>query len=229
MLRDGDVQGADGVDGRGLQVDGAVGEDLVLRGLAADDDRCLAGDERGDEAVRGLGDVRQWSAGNQQPSPGSRAWADLEQPVRPAQQRGVVIHQDHGVAVCEQVLHDAEQPLDIGRVQPDARLVQDVERAGGVVAYGAGELDPLTLTRGQGGPGPVQAEIAQAELHQTAGDDLQLLDDLVRHGRQVLRNRRGHVTHPLQQLAQRQGAGLVQAQLTAGGCERGRACCLGQP
>ena len=128
-----------------------MGEDLPGVRPLPDDDVGRPGDKGADKAGRvgdGVGHRRVDHDGAASPA---RAGADLDQPVGPPQEVGVVVDDKNRVAVRLQVAHDAEQALDIGRVQPDARLVQDVEDAGGAVAYRPGELDALALPGGQGG------------------------------------------------------------------------------
>ena len=87
--------------------------------------------------------------------------AHLDDPIGLGQHLGVVIHQYHRVTVLDQIVHDAGQAHDVGRVQADGRLVQHVEHAGGAVADRAGQLHALALTGGEGGRGAVQGEVIQ--------------------------------------------------------------------
>ncbi len=73
------------------------------------------------------------------------------------------------------------EAVDVGRMQADGGFVEDVEHSGGLVAHGAGELNPLPLTGGQRGTGPVQAEITQAEFDEPLRHLEQLRDDRGRH------------------------------------------------
>ena len=134
----------------GLQANGAVVEDLLGRRLLATEDIGAPGDERCDAAGR-VGDrIRHGGAHDDLAAVVPRARADLHQPVGLAQQRRVVVDDEHRVAVRQQVPHDAEKSIDVGRMQADAGLVEDVEHPGGAVAHGAGELDALPLPGGQG-------------------------------------------------------------------------------
>jgi hypothetical protein len=57
-----------------------------------------------------------------------------------------VLDHDHCVARVGQALQYFEQFLDVGEVQADGRLVEDVERApGGDLRKLGSELDPLRL------------------------------------------------------------------------------------
>lgn len=75
----------------------------------------------------------------------------LDQPVCPGQHLGIVVHQDHGIAVCQQILHHTDQPLLIGRMQPDGWLVQHIQYPGGSVTHRPGQLHPLPLSGRKGG------------------------------------------------------------------------------
>ena len=74
----------------------------------------------------------------------------------------VMVHQHDGVAICQQVVHDAEQALHVGGVKPDRGLVQHVEHARRPVAHGTGELDALALAGGERRACAVKREVSQA-------------------------------------------------------------------
>lgn len=82
---------------------------------------------------------------------------DFDEPVRLAEDLDVVVDENDGVPVLQQVSHDAEQSVHIGGMQADGGFVQDVEHAGRLVAHRARQLDTLPLTGGQGRACPVQA------------------------------------------------------------------------
>ena len=117
-----------------------------------------------------------------------------------------MVHHDHRVAIAHEVVDDAEQPLDVGRMQADGGLVEHVEHAGSTRAHGAGQLDALQLAVGKRRAGTVQAQIAEAELHRL----VHLRDNRLGHRAHVLgqlvRKRRG----PLCQLVECLGRGLRQ-------------------
>ncbi len=88
----------------------------------------------------------------------------------------VVLHHDHGVAQVPEVLQGVEEFLGIPGVEADAGLIQDVEDAGEFRADLGGQADALGLSPGQGGGGPVQAEVIQPHFRQKTqafGDFLQ--------------------------------------------------------
>src|SRR5438132_72802 len=67
----------------------------------------------------------------------------------------------------------AVHPLDVVRVQAGGRLVEDVGDVGERGAEVADHLDALRLTAGEGARGPVEREIAQADLHERVEGVLQ--------------------------------------------------------
>ncbi len=85
------------------------------------------------------------------PAVSARARPHLHEPVCGGQDARVVVHHDHRVAVGEQIAHHLDEPVDVGGVQADGRLVQHVQHAGGSVAHGAGQLHALALSGGQRG------------------------------------------------------------------------------
>ena len=73
---------------------------------------------------------------------------EFDEPVGLLQDLRVVIDEQHGVAVGHEVVHHAVESHDVGGVQSDGGLVEDVEHAGGSVADGAGELHTLSFACG---------------------------------------------------------------------------------
>ena len=67
-----------------------------------------------------------------------------------------MVDNNHGVAITHQIAHYAHQAVDIGRMQADRGLVQHIKHARRSIAYHAGELHTLALTRGERGTGAVE-------------------------------------------------------------------------
>ena len=65
----------------------------------------------------------------------------------------VVLDDDHGVALGDQLVQHVEQPLDVREVEAGGRLVEDVERAAGR----AGESSVESFTRCASPPDSVVA------------------------------------------------------------------------
>ncbi len=178
---DADVELPDGVQRGALQADRAVYEDVRLRGALADDDLLAAVEERA-EPGGGVGDdLLDAPLGDDGAAVAARAGADLEDLLGLAQQLHVVVDDEHGVTVSEQVADQLDEPLDVRGVHADAGLVEHVEHAGGAVADGAGELGALALPCREGGAGPVQGEIAEAEVDETLRHLQELVHEPARH------------------------------------------------
>ncbi len=106
--------------------------------------------------------------------PGLRA--DVHDPVGAAHHVHVVLDDEQRVARFLEPAQHREQGLRVGGVETGGRLVQDVDDAEEAGAQLGGEPQPLEFAGGQGGRGPVHAQIAQAEFgedidtgHQVAG------------------------------------------------------------
>ena len=77
-----------------------------------------------------------------------------------------MIDQHDRVAVRNKIAHHAGQTHDIGRMQPDGRLVQHIQNARRAVADGAGKLHPLPLARRERRGGTIERQIAEPQIHQ---------------------------------------------------------------
>ena len=67
--------------------------------------------------------------GDDVPAVLARARAHVDDPVGAAHHLLVVLHHEHGVAEVAQTLERADQAVVVTLVQPDRRLVEDVEHA----------------------------------------------------------------------------------------------------
>ncbi|CAM5666589.1 hypothetical protein SAFG77S_06725 [Streptomyces afghaniensis] len=88
----------------------------------------------------------------------------LHQPVGTTYDIQVVLHHEHRVPGRLQPLQHDEQRLGVRRVQPGRRLVEDVDDTEQAGAQLGGQAQSLQLARGEGGGGPVQAEVAETEF-----------------------------------------------------------------
>ena len=139
------------VDRRGGQMDHAVGKHRFGISARAQAGIRFAGQERPDLGGRVVLDSGNRALGKDVPALGSRLRPHLHDPIRLFQDLGIVIHQNHRVAVGDQIVHHTSQPHNVGGMQPDARLVQHIQHAGGAVAHRARQLHPLPFAGGQGG------------------------------------------------------------------------------
>ena len=94
--------------------------------------------------------------------------ADLDHMVGGADHRLVVLDDDDGVAGVRQGADDAEEPVDVPRVQADGGLVEDEERVDQRGAEARGEVDALDFAAGEGAGGPVERQVAQPHLFKVA-------------------------------------------------------------
>src|SRR5690606_40589569 len=78
----------------------------------------------------------------------------------------LVLDDEDGVALVAQPEQQGVHPLDVVRVQPDGRFVEDVGDVGERGAEVADHLGALGLAAGQGAGGPVQGEVSQADLYE---------------------------------------------------------------
>ena len=79
--------------------------------------------------------------------PGARA--EVDDVIRGANRVVVVLHHDDRVAEVAQAAQRAEQPLVVALVQPDARLVENVEHAHEPGPDLRRQPDPLSLAAGE--------------------------------------------------------------------------------
>ena len=104
------------------------------------------------------------------------AGADVDDPVGGPDGVLVVLDDDQGVAEVLEPDQRLDQPLVVALVQPDRRLVEDVEHADQAGADLGGQPDPLRLAAGQRPRGPVEREVVEADVEQEVEPLLDLLE-----------------------------------------------------
>ena len=125
---------------------GADELEVLTAGLAAD-----AGDRDGEAAgkvfagdgVGVCGDLGDGACGEQLAAELAGAGTEVEEVVGGADDVGVVLDDEDGVAEVAQVLHDADELGGVAGVQADGGFVEDVEGADEPGAERGGELDAL--------------------------------------------------------------------------------------
>jgi hypothetical protein len=123
----------------------------------------LAGEIAAGEGV-GIGlDLGQYALGQQLAALFARAGAKVEQVVGGAENVGVVLDDDDGVAQVAQLFQNANQAHGVAGVQADGRLVEDVERAHQLRTKRGGQLNALRLAAGERGGKAVESEVFQAD------------------------------------------------------------------
>ena len=130
------------------------------------------------------------------------AGADVDDPVGGADRLLVVLDHDQGVAEVLEPDQGLDQPLVVALVEPDRRLVEDVEDADQARADLGGQPDALGLAARQRPAGPVEGEVVEPDVEQ----EVQPLLDLLEHPLADLPLARGQV-----EVAQEVG-GLVDRQ-----------------
>ena len=154
------------------------------------------GQEGPDPACRVMLDVVHGSLGDDVPALGTGDRAHLHEPVGLGEDARVVVDHHHGVAVGDEVAHDAHEAVDVGGVQADAGLVEHVEHARRAVADASGQPHALALAGRERGARPVEREVAKAQLEQPARRVGKALADALGYGAHLVGQRLGHARHP---------------------------------
>ena len=94
--------------------------------------------------------------------------SEVDDPVGLRHDVEVVLDHQHRVAGVDQAMQHADQLLDIGHVQADGRLVEDVERVrlGAHLGELGDELDALRFAAGQRRALLAEREVAEADVLQ---------------------------------------------------------------
>src|SRR6266542_1632875 len=116
---------------------------------------------------------------------GARARAEVHDPVGLRHRLLVVLDDDHGVADVAEALQRREQLAVVALVQPDRRLVEDVDDAGELGAHLRGEADPLALAARERRPRALEGEVPEADVEEELEPVADLLQELVRDLRLV--------------------------------------------
>ena len=104
---------------------------------------------------------------------GAGAGAEVDGVVGDLDRLRLVLDDQHGVALVAQLQQQVVHPLDVVRVQPDRRLVEDVGDVGERRAEVADHLGALCLSARQGARRPVEREVAQPDLRERVEEVLQ--------------------------------------------------------
>ena len=145
-----------------------------MRRFAGSLDRARAREELpGQRALDAL-DLRGRALRDDPPAVLARARAEVDEVVGRAHRLLVVLDDDHRVAEVAQALERRDQLRVVALVQPDRRLVEDVEHADQRRADLRRQADPLRLAARQRRGGAVHRQVADADVLQ----ELQALGDL---------------------------------------------------
>ena len=132
----------------------------------------------------------------------------LDQPVRFGQNLGIMVYQNNGVAVSDQVMHHRIQPHNIRRMQTDGRLIQHIEHSCGTVPHCTCQLHPLSLPGGQRGCRTIQRQVSKSQIHQPFGHSLEGFANRFRHRPHLFGQRIRHSRYPVHQFFQGHLTGL---------------------
>ena len=94
------------------------------------------------------------------------AWAEIDDVVGDLDRLGLVLDDEHRVALVAQSEQQVVHPLDVVGVQPDRGLIEDVGDVGQRGAEVADHLRALRLAARQRARRPVEREVAQPDLHE---------------------------------------------------------------
>ena len=108
-------------------------------------------------------DLRNRACGEKLSAILSRAGAKVDQIVGRADDIGIVLDDQDGVAEIAQVFEDADQLGGVAGMQADGGLVQHVQRADEPRAKRCGELDALRFAAGKRGGETVEREVIEAD------------------------------------------------------------------
>jgi hypothetical protein len=131
-------------------------------------DALAAGEIGAGDALRGAQQIVDVTLKNDVAAAGAGLGADFDDVIGRADHRLVVLDDDHGVAGVGERADDADEPVDVARMQADARLVEDEERVDERRAEAGGEVDALHFAAGERARGAVEGEVAEADLLQVA-------------------------------------------------------------
>ena len=181
--------------------------------------------EGGNPGSRILCHLRNRPFGDDSSAAGTGFRPQLDKPVGLFQHIGVMVHQNHRIAVCEQIFHHAQKTLQVGGMKADGGLIQDIENAGGAVSHRPRQLHPLPLSRGQGGGAAVQGKIRKPQVLQPSRRPPERSADTLRHRAHFLRKGGGNAVHPFGELREGHLTGLIQGDAP----KLRRSRCLGKP
>ena len=163
-------------------VDAGAGElEVFAAGFAAvfgDGDGEAAGEIFAGDGVGVGGDFGDGACGEELAAEFAGAGAEVEEMVGGADDVGVVLDDEDGVAEVAEVLHDADELGGVAGVQADGGLVEDVERADEARAERCGELDALRFAAGERGGEAVEGEVVEADLVEEVDALADLFEDL---------------------------------------------------
>ena len=110
------------------------------------------------------GDFGDRARGEELAAEFASAGAEVEQVVGGANDVGVMLDDEDGVAEVAEGVEDADELGGVAGVQADGGLVEDVEGADETAAERCGELDALGFAAGEGGAEAIEGEVVEADF-----------------------------------------------------------------
>ena len=141
----------------------------------------------------------------------ARAGADVDEVVRGAHGVLVMLHHDEAVAQIPEVFQRRQQLIVVPLVQPDGRLVQNIQHPHQAAANLGSQPDPLALAAGEGPGAAGQRQIAETHGLQKAQPGANFLQNAV--GDQHLLLRQRQPIHPGKCILYGEGGELVDVLL----------------
>ena len=96
------------------------------------------------------------------------AGAEVNNPVRRANDAGFVLDDDDRVSHVAEPLQNFDQSARVARVQTDTGLIQDVESVDQARAEAGGQIHAFGFAAGQRARRTIEREVAEANFHQVA-------------------------------------------------------------
>ncbi len=127
-------------------------------------DAFAAGEIGAGDALRRSRHFRDGALEHDVPAAAAGFRADFNHVIGGADHGLVVFDHDDGIARVGERTDDADEAVDVARVQADARLVEDKEGVPERGAQAAGEVDALNFTAAQRARTAVEREITEANL-----------------------------------------------------------------
>ena len=220
VLRHTRIQRVHGMQWRGLDVDRAFAEHVVRRRLRPHDLRMFVREERRDERMRVLFDVLDRALCDHSAAVRARSRPHFDDPIGLAQHTRIVVDDDDRVPLRLEVTHDADESIDVRRMQADRRFVEHIHRTRQFAAHGARELDALPFSRRQRRSRTIERQVSETEFEETARGAREFVDDRLRHVAHVVGHRSGYRPHPFVEFVELHRALFGQRLAVHGECTR---------
>lgn len=120
-------------------MDASEGKQLIPACAAAHRQTRFFGEERRNLGGRILRDIGKRTLRDDVSAVRACLRTHFNHPIRLGENLRVMVNENDGVSVGNQVAHDADQADDVCRMQTDGRLIQHIKHAGRPVADGAGK------------------------------------------------------------------------------------------